>query len=108
MAYLIPYAGAERRRISTVKWRKRNQHITKRQAEVLSYLQGLAPVGESLEVPYSWLITDLGFRNRSAVCNMLFQLLDRGFIRRLYASDWHGSIGVWVVLRRLETIKERV
>ena len=78
-----------------------------RQEELLSYFQGLAPVGEMFEVPINWVMADLGFRTRSAVRNLIADLIAKRCIRRIATSPRNsstGSMGVLVVLKRVEAL----
>jgi hypothetical protein len=79
-----------------------------RQEELLSYLQGLAPVGETFEAPIVWPLHDLGFRNRSAVRNLIGKLIAQRCIRRIATSARNystGSMGVLMVLKRVEGLR---
>lgn len=72
-----------------------------RQAELLSYLTGLAPVGDTIEVPLAWIVKDLGFNTRSAIRNLIADLISHRAIRRI-AVGARASSGVLVVLKRVE------
>lgn len=71
-------------------------------AEVLlSYFTGMAPVGETFEVPMAWLSEDIHINTKTAYHNYLNQLLAIGAVRRV-ACGAQRSTGVIVVVRRLE------
>jgi hypothetical protein len=72
-----------------------------RQAELLSYLTGLAPVGETIEIPLAWIVKDLRFNTRSAIRNLIADLISRRAIQRI-AVGARSSSGVLVVLKRVE------
>ena len=72
-----------------------------RQEELLSYFQGLAPVGEMFEVPCAWIAADLGFNTRTAICNRIADLISQGMVRRI-AVGACASTGLLMVIRRLE------
>jgi hypothetical protein len=72
-----------------------------RQEELLSYFQGLAPVGETFEVPRAWIAADLGFNTRAAICNLIADLIASGAVRRI-AVGTRASSGVLTVLKRVE------
>jgi hypothetical protein len=75
--------------------------IGPRQAELLSYFTGLAPVGETLEVPLAWIVQDLRFNTRSAIRNLIADLISHRAIRKI-AVGARASSGVLVVLKRVE------
>lgn len=72
-----------------------------RQEELLSYFQGLAPVGQTVEVPLAWIAQDLGFNNRSAIRNLIADLISQRVIHKV-AVGALASTGVLVVLKRVE------
>lgn len=51
--------------------------------ETLSWLTGLAPVGEPIEVPLAWAMADLGLRSRANWHVRLNGLINAGCVRRL-------------------------
>jgi hypothetical protein len=69
--------------------------------ETLSYLTGLAPVGEPLEVPMEWVKADLGFRCRQTWYLRINALIAEGCVRRLECGS-AKSTGVFIVTRPLE------
>lgn len=77
--------------------------LSPRTEELLSYFTGLAPVGETFEVPLEWIRQDLGIYAKPCYHKYLNQLVSRGFIRR-FSAGRQGSPGVIVVLRRLESV----
>lgn len=74
-----------------------------RQEELLSYMQGLAPVGEPIEVPIRHVMADLQFRCRATFYQRLNQLIQHRLVRRI-ACGCNQTTGVLVVLRRLESV----
>lgn len=76
--------------------------ITPRTAELLSYLQGLAPVGQWVSPKPEWLRTDLGINNRVWLFRMIDELRSRGIIdtRRPHGGKHRME---YRVLRRLES-----
>ena len=75
--------------------------IGPRQEELLSYLTGLAPVGETIEVPIKHVMADLNFGCRFTFYQRLNKLIQHRFVRRI-ACGCNQTTGVLVVLRRLE------
>jgi hypothetical protein len=75
-----------------------------RQEELLSYFQGLAPVGETIEVPLAWIAQDLGFNTRSAVRNLMADLISKRAIHKV-AVGARATSGVLVVLKRVEHVR---
>lgn len=75
--------------------------LSPRAEELLSYFTGLAPVGETFEVPMAWLSEDIGINNKTAYHQYLNQLQTIGAVRRV-ACGAQRSTGVLVVVRRLE------
>lgn len=69
--------------------------LTPRQAEFLSWLQGLGPVGEIQIFDRQAARADLGFGHLSALTHMVRQLRDKGVIRYFGANNYE-------VLLRLE------
>lgn len=73
---------------------------TERLEEVLSYLIGLAPVGQLFEIPRAYAMADLG------ICEWTFYVYLRELINQRYVKRFScgasGSTGVLVVLRRME------
>jgi hypothetical protein len=80
-----------------------DEAIGPRQQELLSYLQGLAPVGETIEIPLAWIAADLGFRNRSAIRNLIAKLICHRLIHKV-ASGQRSSCGLLQVLKRVEDL----
>lgn len=72
-----------------------------REEITLSYLTGLAPVGEPLEFPLRTLLADLGFRAKWTFYKHMHALIGGGYVRKI-AVGRQGTTGVLVVLRRLE------
>ncbi|GAA4108692.1 hypothetical protein ACFFTN_01295 [Aminobacter aganoensis] len=68
---------------------------------LLSYLTGLAPVGNLIEIPRKHVAADLGYRAYGTFHSYLNQLIARGYVRRVACGN-AGSTGLLVVLRRLE------
>lgn len=88
---LIAYAGRDR---------TPERHTSKdRLEEVLSYLIGLAPVGQLFEYPRAYAMADL------RICEWTFYIYLGELIRRNYVKRFScgrcGSTGVLVVLRRM-------
>lgn len=72
-----------------------------RQEELLSYLQGLAPVGRPFEFRRCEVMRDLGFNAERVLYQALRKLIDKGYVERLCAGH-SGGTGKLRVLRRLE------
>lgn len=72
-----------------------------RQEELLSYLQGLAPVGQPFEFRRGQVAGDLGFNADGVLYEALRKLVARGFVERLGAGQ-SAARGRLRVLRRLE------
>lgn len=77
------------------------QPLGPRQEELLSYLTGLAPVGETIETPIRHVMEDLSFGCRFTFYQRLNALIRNGCVRRI-ACGARQTTGVLVVLRRLE------
>jgi len=77
-------------------------HLPYRAEELLSYLTGLAPVGQLVEVPREQVLQDLG-QCFSTFYLHLNRLIDGGFVQRL-GGGRAGSTGILVVTRRLEEL----
>lgn len=77
--------------------------IGPRQEELLSYLTGLAPVGEPIEVPLRHVMEDLRFTCKFTYYQRLNKLIQHRLVRRI-ACGCNQTTGVLVVLRRLEAI----
>lgn len=75
-----------------------------RQEEVLSWLQGRRPVGETVELRIEDIRRDLGFQFREMVYRCLARLTVKGFIERVSYGD-RGDKGSVRVTRRLEDIR---
>lgn len=73
-----------------------------RQEELLSYLQGLAPLGDAFEFRRAQALVDLGFNSDSILYRALRQLIRKGFVQRLGAGQ-SGPKGRLRVLRHLGT-----
>jgi hypothetical protein len=69
--------------------------------ETLSYLTGLAPLGEPIEVPIEWIMADLGLRTRANWYVRLNGLINEGCVRRI-ACGAGMSTGVLMVTKALE------
>jgi hypothetical protein len=54
--------------------------LTERQEEILSYLVGLAPIGEPIQVPHKWLETDFPGLDHSSFAQFIRRLLKRGAV----------------------------
>lgn len=74
-----------------------------RQEELLSYLTGMAPVGEPFRFAPKHIMKDLGFNNRETTYRLLWRLCDQGCVERVDYGDarWPGRVRV---LRRLEAV----
>ncbi len=97
---LIGYAGQERRHWGGGDRRSVARYgLTARQEEALSYLIGLAPVGESFEVHIDTICADLGFKARFTWYQRLNPLVHAGYVRKV-ACGVGGTCGVLMVLRR--------
>lgn len=66
-----------------------------------SYLTGLAPIGETIEVHGEQIRVDCGFAHRCSYCNHLNELIARGLVRRIACGSRQSS-GVLIVLRHYE------
>jgi hypothetical protein len=75
--------------------------ITPRSAELLSYLQGLGPVGQWVSPKPEWLRADLGINNRTVLMKNVSKLKAKGIIesRRIVGRQQYE----YRVLRRLES-----
>lgn len=69
--------------------------------ETLSYLTGLAPVGEPIEVPIEWIMEDLELGSRAAWYVRLNGLINAQCVKRI-ACGAGMSTGVLMVMRALE------
>lgn len=78
--------------------------LTAVEEETLSYFQGLAPVGQTFEIPLAWALPDLGVTSRFAFYRRLNALIAKRYVRRI-ACGAKKTSGVLVVLRRLEACK---
>lgn len=74
--------------------------LSPRTEEFLSYLQGLAPCGETFEVPQDWF-RDIGVRSRVHFYRYLNALIESGHVKRVCTGARRSS-GVLKVVRRLE------
>jgi len=54
--------------------------LTERQEEILSYLCGLAPIGEPIQVKHKWLETDFPGLDHSSFAQFIRRLLKRGAV----------------------------
>lgn len=72
-----------------------------RQEELLSYLQGLAPVGRPFEFRRGEAARDLHLKTDGVLYEALRKLIAKGFVERLRAGQ-SGVKGKLRVLRRLE------
>lgn len=95
---LIPYAGKSAGRGPA--------EIGPRQAELLSYLTGLAPVGEPFEFRRHEAVADLGFGTVRSIYHRLKPLIAMGLISRHY-GELFPKRGAIVVLKRLEELEAR-
>lgn len=75
-----------------------------RQEELLSYLQGLAPVGEMFEFRRAEVAADLGFNAYGILYEALRKLVRKGFVERLHVGQSNAK-GTFKVLRRLESVR---
>jgi hypothetical protein len=75
--------------------------ITPRSAELLSYLQGLGPVGQWVSPKAEWLRADLAINNRTILMRNVLPLRAKGIIetRRVVGRRQYE----YRVLRRLES-----
>lgn len=73
---------------------------------VLSYLTGLAPVGEPFEPKLTMLMADLGYRQKVSIYKCLGELIRKDCVRKI-AGGSGGTVGVLVVEKRLENLAER-
>lgn len=78
--------------------------IGPRQEELLSYLQGLAPVGQPFEFRRHETVADLGFGTVRSVYEQIKNLQTKGLIRRHY-GDLFPKRWALVVLVRLEHLR---
>jgi hypothetical protein len=76
---LIAYAGYDRSYTLTLTGDFDADYP--RLAELLSYLQGLAPVGEPFEFKRDEVIADLGFGTRRSIYFYLTRLINKGLVR---------------------------
>jgi len=74
-----------------------------RQAELLSYLQGLAPVGRPFEFRRREAVADLGFGTVRSIYHRLTPLIEMGLIARC-RSEFFPKRQALVVLKRLEEL----
>ena len=97
-----PYAGKESRK----DWEAQAGFSINypRQAELLSYLQGLAPVGEPFEFRRHQVVADLGFGTIRSIYLRLRPLFKKGFVARR-ESEFFPKRQALVVLKRLEEIE---
>lgn len=79
--------------------------LTPRTEEFLSYLQGLAPCGETFEVPQDWF-RDIGVKSRVHFYRYLNALIESGHVKRCEPGCGR-STGVLKVVRRLEERRKR-
>lgn len=70
---------------------------------MLSYLCGLAPVGETVETKVATILADLGLKHRKSFYEHLARLVAAGCVRRISVGCRQTS-GVLVVLRRPEEV----
>lgn len=71
--------------------------ITPRAEELLSYMTGLAPVGEPFALSRKTVCADLGFRSHSNLSNRLRELKTIRAVREV-------DVGLWIVQRRPEAL----
>lgn len=81
----------------------RKSGLGPRQEELLSYLQGLAPVGESFVLRRAEAMADLNFSANVVFYRALRKLIHAGCVTRLEVGRSHAN-GHLRVLRRLEAI----
>jgi hypothetical protein len=74
--------------------------------KLLSYLTGLAPVGEFFEPRLSGIMADLGYRQKVSIYRSLGELIRKGCVAKL-ACGANGTIGVLAVRKRLEELEHR-
>lgn len=97
---LVPYAGKDDGiDVAVGDFSARNP----RQAELLSYLQGLAPVGQPFEFRRHEAVADLGFGTDRSIYHRLKPLIAMGLIARHY-GELFPKRGAIVVLKRLEDL----
>jgi hypothetical protein len=75
--------------------------ITPKTAELLSYLQGLGPVGQWVSPKPEWLRTDLGINNRNRLFLMINEMRKQGIIETRRPHGGRHRLE-YKVLRRLE------
>lgn len=73
-----------------------------RQEELLSYLQGLAPLGDAFDFRRAQALVDLGFSADGILYRALRKLIRKGFVERL-GTGQAGPKGRLRVLRHLRT-----
>lgn len=97
---LIPYAGKDD---GTGNVPVSFDKSSPRQAELLSYLTGLAPVGQPFEFRRHEAVADLGFGTVRSIYHRLKPLMAMGLIAR-QRSELYPKRGAIVVLKRLEDV----
>lgn len=80
---------------------KDDAHLGHGQEVALSYMTGLAPVGETFELPLAHVMADLGYQSKFGWYAILNKLIAKRRVRRI-ACGAGGTTGVFVVLQRLE------
>ncbi|GAA4108651.1 hypothetical protein ACFFTN_01255 [Aminobacter aganoensis] len=75
--------------------------MTPRAAVLLSYFTGLAPVGETFEVPRKWIMEDLEIGSSQTFAVLIRELVSTRRIRQI-ARGYAGTSGIFTVIRRLE------
>jgi len=78
-----------------------NVSISERQEEVLSYLCGLAPLGETFQVKHRWLATDFGRMHHSNFYQLVKKLVKKGAVE-IIAKGIGSSPSFLRVLKRPE------
>lgn len=54
--------------------------LTERQEEILSYMTGLAPVGQPFQVRHKWLLQDFNWMDHSAFHKCVRTMIDLGCV----------------------------
>lgn len=61
--------------------------ITEKQEEMLSYLVGMAPVGQPFQVRHKWITQDFNWMDHSNFCQTVRRLMAEGCVERLTAGS---------------------
>ncbi len=102
---LIPYAGKHRKGdgVDYDEPGKGFANRAPRQAELLSYLQGLAPVGETFIFNRHEAVKDLDFGTPMSIYHRLRTLIKAGIVAQRRDGTF-PKLAVYVVLKRLESL----